>query len=129
MQELLQDNHAHLMASDIFALGCTMYEAASGCELPKNGPEWQALRSGAIPPLPRYSALFNELLAAMMQPNPEARPDIGMVVGHPAAQPQVPEGEDDVMAMRKQLHAARARNLVITRYAGLTRTGLLTFAD
>jgi hypothetical protein len=104
------------MAADIFALGCTMYEAASGCELPKNGPEWQALRNGDVPTLERYSPLFNELLAAMLHANAEARPDIMMVVGHPAAQPMVPEGEDDVMSMRKQLHAARARNLVITRY-------------
>eukprot|EP00045_Choanoeca_perplexa_P006389 m.54316 g.54316 ORF g.54316 m.54316 type:complete len:565 (-) comp13616_c0_seq1:110-1804(-) len=113
--ELLQDRHDHLMAADIFALGMTMYEAASGSRLPKNGEEWQQLRGGTVPYLERYSPLLNELLAAMLHAAPATRPDIAMVLGHPALQPVGPQDEEDVSTMREQLRAARVRNKMMSR--------------
>eukprot|EP00730_Choanoeca_flexa_P006372 TRINITY_DN12142_c0_g2_i4.p1 TRINITY_DN12142_c0_g2~~TRINITY_DN12142_c0_g2_i4.p1 ORF type:complete len:553 (+),score=139.07 TRINITY_DN12142_c0_g2_i4:254-1912(+) len=114
--ELLQEDYTHLMASDIFSLGCTMYEAASGIPLAKNGPEWQAMRNGQASRLARYSNLFNELLFALLQPNPEARPSIDEVVGHPVLQPEpkADEGKDSE-ELRKMLIAERTRNMLMAR--------------
>eukprot|EP00730_Choanoeca_flexa_P006360 TRINITY_DN12142_c0_g2_i16.p1 TRINITY_DN12142_c0_g2~~TRINITY_DN12142_c0_g2_i16.p1 ORF type:complete len:179 (+),score=44.50 TRINITY_DN12142_c0_g2_i16:335-871(+) len=118
--ELLQEDYTHLMASDIFSLGCTMYEAASGIPLAKNGPEWQAMRNGQASRLARYSNLFNELLFALLQPNPEARPSIDEVVGHPVLQPEpkADEGKDSE-ELRKMLIAERTRNMLMARYDGV----------
>lgn len=39
-REIMNEDYTHLAKADIFSLGCSLYEAASGHELPKNGPEW-----------------------------------------------------------------------------------------
>ena len=59
--EILQEDFKHLTKADIFALGLTMFEAAGGGPLPKNGPEWHEIRDGNLKDLP-YSREFNDLL-------------------------------------------------------------------
>ena len=61
-KELLADKFDNLTKADIFAFGLTMYQAAGGGELPKNGDLWHKIRTGGLPDLPRYSKDFNQLI-------------------------------------------------------------------
>lgn len=82
-KEVLHEDYTNLQKSDIFSLGITLYEAAGGGPLPKNGPEWHKLRSGQFPDLPNLSKEFNQLLKQMMHPNPEDRPSSTNIFNHP----------------------------------------------
>ena len=109
MQELLQDDHRDLYKADVFSLGVSAYEAATGFELENNGPQWQHLRSGRVEPVPHLSAQLNELLWAMLNPDPAARPTITMVLQHPALLQE--EGlETDTARLQAELRAERSRN-------------------
>ena len=44
----------------------SVYELAKGMRLAQEGLEFDALRHGAVPPLPSLSRELNELLAMMM---------------------------------------------------------------
>lgn len=74
--ELLSGDHADLTKSDIFSLGITMYELCLGGNkaLPSNGPEWQSLRSGAIPSLPDTPVELHKIILTMMHPSYQERP-------------------------------------------------------
>jgi len=77
--ELLEHviNRELLAKADIFSLGLTLFEAASLKELPKNSLEdleYEKLKSGQLPYLDGYSKDFNNLLKAMVNPDPFARP-------------------------------------------------------
>ena len=61
-KEILAEDFQYLTKADIFSLGLSIYEAASGSPLPKNGEKWQELRSGLLPYLSHYSKDFNDLL-------------------------------------------------------------------
>jgi hypothetical protein len=56
--ELLQGRTAALDKADVFALGATLYELASGAELPKAGPVYQRLRQGKVSMLPTFTTQF-----------------------------------------------------------------------
>merc|ERR1719266_1605195 len=77
--ELLEHviNRELLAKADIFSLGLTLFEAASLRELPKNSLEdleYENLKAGQLPYLEGYSKDFNNLLKAMVNPDPLARP-------------------------------------------------------
>merc|ERR1719219_541060 len=77
--ELLEHviNRELLAKADIFSLGLTLFEAASLRELPKNSLEdleYENLKAGQLPYLEGYSKDFNNLLKAMVNPDPRARP-------------------------------------------------------
>jgi len=61
-------------AADIFSFGIMLYEIKTGEVLPGSGPHWEYLRNGAVPAPAGCSARMAQLVAAMMSPQPEARP-------------------------------------------------------
>lgn len=79
-KELLNEDYSYLQKADIFSFGMTLYEAAGGGPLPKNGDEWQRLRSGDIPYLNKYSSTFNQIIRSMLHPEPQQRPEIKSIL-------------------------------------------------
>uniref|UniRef100_A0A1I7Z0T4 Membrane-associated tyrosine- and threonine-specific cdc2-inhibitory kinase wee-1.3 n=1 Tax=Steinernema glaseri TaxID=37863 RepID=A0A1I7Z0T4_9BILA len=70
--------------SDIFSLGITILEIASGRRLPGEGPDWHDLRENTI-----HTSFFNGLsdelssiIKSMMDPEPSARPTAEMLLNH-----------------------------------------------
>lgn len=85
-KEILNDDYSHLSKADVFALGLIIYQAvsippspsllsyttesihaavwfqATLKDLPKNGEEWHAIRSGNLPHMKGYSLILNEIV-------------------------------------------------------------------
>jgi membrane-associated tyrosine/threonine-specific cdc2-inhibitory kinase len=84
--ELLQGRYTK--AADIFSLGIAILELACNIDLPSNGLLWQKLRCGTIPEeVARF--LSPELLTIitwMMNPIPEARPSVDILLQYPRIQ-------------------------------------------
>lgn len=104
--------------ADVFALGCTLFEAASGRALPKNGPEWHELRHGHVPRLERYSTEFNELLARMLHPDKAMRPSISAILQDPLIAEPTEEAQD-VRRLKQELREAQKRNVALNRWVWL----------
>lgn len=81
--EILHEDYTHLAKADIFALGITLYEAAGGGPLPKNGTEWHNLRMGQVPRLANLSPELNDLIALMTHPDATQRPSAMTISRHP----------------------------------------------
>ncbi|KAI3773129.1 hypothetical protein L6452_04329 [Arctium lappa] len=82
-QEILNDNYDHLDKVDIFSLGATIYELIRGSTLPESGPYFQNLREGKLPLLPGHSVQFQNVLKAMLDPDPVRRPSAKELVTNP----------------------------------------------
>jgi serine/threonine protein kinase len=97
-----------LMSADIFALGLTIYALARGSQfgpLPDDGPQWEQLRYGVLPTLPRSpdkqstllqddSVLMN-VIQSMIQP--EQRPTASELVFYLTAHFNEPTPTGDVI--------------------------------
>ena len=81
-QELL--NGIFTNKADVFSLGITMLEIASGLNLPPSGAAWHLLRQGYIPPecLSKLPSDLLVLIQWMMTPNYMKRPTIMDVMNH-----------------------------------------------
>ena len=66
--------------ADVFALGASLYELASGAPLPRGGAAYQDFRAGRVRLLPGVSTGLQRVMRAMLAPAPEDRPAAAAVV-------------------------------------------------
>jgi serine/threonine protein kinase len=111
--ELLNEDYSALQKADIFSLGCSIYEAATMEDLPKNGEEWQRLRHGNPPHLPHFSVALNDLVHSMLHPNPKLRPSADNVIRHVLVHTteSIPPGQKSTLQLLEELRAERIKNL------------------
>ncbi|KAJ3683327.1 hypothetical protein LUZ60_013554 [Juncus effusus] len=76
--ELLNDQYEHLDKVDMFSLGAAVYEIAKGSRINEKN-----VREGRISLLPGYPVQFQNLIKAMMDPDPVKRPSAREILMHP----------------------------------------------
>jgi membrane-associated tyrosine- and threonine-specific cdc2-inhibitory kinase len=106
-RELLHSSERHPSA-DMFSLGITLYEVATGAHLPYDGADWHALREGRAPQCsPPRAPVLAAVIAALMAPAAEARPTAAAVKAHPcvAAVEQSGAAVQDAFLMQHAVHA------------------------
>lgn len=84
--ELLDDHSEPSCAADIYSLGATIYECATGQKIPKSGP----VRDMGQVSLPGRSSALQWVVQWMINPRPEQRPQAGEILRY-LAQVHVPE--------------------------------------
>ncbi len=98
--ELLRPGN-HKPPADMFSLGISLFEVVWGHDaLPKSGHEWHALRNGNVPPCPaaaQRSSALQELVLALMHPEPSQRPTAAQVAALPQAAAAVAAEEDEFL--------------------------------
>ncbi|KAJ6652820.1 hypothetical protein lerEdw1_010600 [Lerista edwardsae] len=76
----------HSFKSDIWALGCIMYTALTGCspfEITHKQEMYQCIREGRYPMPSNLSPSARELIGKLLAPNPAARPSLEEALNHP----------------------------------------------
>lgn len=111
-KEILNDDYENLTKADVFSLGLTMYEAAGGYPLPKNGPKWHVIRRGDLPSLPHLSVDINHLIKSMVHQDPMQRPSALAIAQHPVLCPQAKKSKAQ---LRKELNEERFKNQMLSR--------------
>lgn len=82
-REVLNGDTRHLDKGDMFALGASLYELATGCLLPQDGAAYQDLRDGKLKLLPVASVAFSKIIADLMHPDAEQRPSARKILMSP----------------------------------------------
>ncbi|KAL3572425.1 hypothetical protein D5086_026329 [Populus alba] len=82
-QEILNENYNYLDKVDIFSLGAAIYELIRGSTLPQSGSQFFNLREGKLPLLPGHSLQLQNLLKAMVCPDPIRRPSAKELIENP----------------------------------------------
>ncbi|XP_074834598.1 inactive serine/threonine-protein kinase PLK5 isoform X4 [Carettochelys insculpta] len=75
----------HCFQSDVWALGCIMYTALTGCspfELTHKQEMYQCIREGRYPVPPILSPSARELIGRLLAPSPAERPSLDEVLQH-----------------------------------------------
>jgi len=100
----------YLREADIFSLGATLYELASGKALPVSGEAWQRLRKAPLDPLPLSDA-FCQLLQCMMAQDPLERPTALHILLHPLIRRHQAEKLEEIHRRQQLLLQSRGRPL------------------
>ncbi|AES82115.1 putative non-specific protein-tyrosine kinase WEE family [Medicago truncatula] len=82
-QEILNENYDHLDKVDIFSLGVSIYQLVRKSPMPESGCHFLNLKEGKLPLLPGHSLQFQNLLKAMIDPDPVKRPSARELVENP----------------------------------------------
>ncbi|XP_032992642.1 serine/threonine-protein kinase PLK2-like isoform X3 [Lacerta agilis] len=75
----------HSFKSDVWALGCIMYTALTGCspfEITHKQEMYRCIREGRYPTPSRLSPSARGLIAKLLAPNPESRPTLEETLAH-----------------------------------------------
>jgi serine/threonine protein kinase len=78
--EALDEQVAHLDKIDMFSLGATLYELATGRPLPRSDIDWAQLRNGNLADLSRVGPFLRDAIRALMHSDPLRRPSAQNVV-------------------------------------------------
>ncbi|KAK9821243.1 hypothetical protein WJX81_008325 [Elliptochloris bilobata] len=102
--------------ADMFALGASVYELATGQELPTSGSKYKDLRQGRLSLLPGLTSPVQKLLHALMAPEPADRPSAAKVLASP------PLVDKSVFTITKLYRdSLRLANYVSSRPGGANR--------
>lgn len=77
--EMINGDYSNLEKADVFALGASMYELATGRPLPTGGDRYQQLRRGEMF-FPCLTMQFQNLIKKMMSQDPSARPTAEIIL-------------------------------------------------
>eukprot|EP00204_Picochlorum_oklahomense_P003479 CAMPEP_0118800128 /NCGR_PEP_ID=MMETSP1161-20130426/2123_1 /TAXON_ID=249345 /ORGANISM="Picochlorum oklahomensis, Strain CCMP2329" /LENGTH=130 /DNA_ID=CAMNT_0006727909 /DNA_START=1 /DNA_END=393 /DNA_ORIENTATION=+ len=81
--EVMNSDYTQLEKADIFALGATLFELASGNELPSGGQMYDDLRRGKVPLLPTMTTSCMQMIRSMLKFDPKDRPDAEKLLSMP----------------------------------------------
>lgn len=112
-KEILEEDYSHLPKGDIFALGLSIYELASGAPLPKNGELWQQLRTGHVPLLEGYSKEFNAIIRRTTHQEAAQRPTATELLLHPLIHQN--KDKENISKLKQELVKERMKNESLQR--------------
>jgi Protein kinase domain len=119
-RELLHSTERHPSA-DMFSLGITLYEVATGVHLPYDGADWHALREGRAPQCcPPRTPVLAAVIAALMDPAAEARPTAAALKAHPCVAALEHVQEDAFLMQHAAVHAAAVLNMPAPVYRSMS---------
>lgn len=78
--EVMNSSYTQLDKADVFALGATLFELASGNELPSGGQLYEDLRREKVPLLPNLTTSMMQTIRMMMRFDPSQRPSASQVL-------------------------------------------------
>ncbi len=78
--EVMNSNYSQLDKADVFALGATLFELASGNELPSGGQLYEDLRRDKVPLLPNMTTSMMQMIRSMMRFDPAERPSASQLL-------------------------------------------------
>lgn len=78
--EVMNSNYTQLDKADVFALGATLFELASGNELPSGGQMYEDLRRDKVPLLPNTTTSMMQMIRSMMKFDPAERPSASQLL-------------------------------------------------
>ncbi|KAL3671519.1 hypothetical protein V7S43_003439 [Phytophthora oleae] len=110
MAKELLSSADRLPSADIFCLGITMLEIATGMPLPEAGKEWHDLREGQLPTFgPEYSEQLCSTIREMMHSTAAKRPNAGDILNNSRVQ----SATDPAILIQE--HALKQKLVVPTR--------------
>jgi serine/threonine protein kinase len=115
-REVLQCDTRDLTKGDVFSLGVTAYELASGQPVASRGAEWRRLRDGPLPRPSSMSAELHALLQRMLSADPAQRPTACDLLCHPLLAATWPCSAHDLS------HSLQAANEELRRLRELLQT-------